>query len=462
MKIRTALVAAVYKKSLTMNNETKKKFTMGNIVNLMSIDCQILQDVTSNLYIVISAPFQICIAFYFLNDALGLSFVAGVAVIVALIPLNARVTVLAKRAQTEQLRVKDERLKTMNEILSGIKVLKLYAWETSFEERIQTLRGRELKLLRTAAILNIINVFSWLCSPVLVATTTFITYIFVSSEHSLDSKTAFVSLILFNILSLPMNKLPTIVSDLVSAHVSVGRLQEFLSGIDLNGNDVIRVSMSDKTTYVGQARSMRLQTEKSAVYISNATFHWDRALAPVLKNLDVNIPTGKLVAVVGQMGAGKSSLLSAILGEMEKVSGDIVVRGTLAYAPQQPWIQNMTVKQNILFDRRYHHNRYTRVVKACSLQSDLEQLMGGENAEIGENGANLSGGQKQRVSLARTIYCDADLYLFDDPLSALDTHVAKHIFKNVISNSGMLKSKTRLLVTHGVHWLPMVDIILVL
>ncbi|GFN81567.1 canalicular multispecific organic anion transporter 1 [Plakobranchus ocellatus] len=463
MKVKTAMISAVYKKSLTMNNETKRSFTVGSIVNLMAIDCQVLQDVTSNIFVILSAPFQIIVAFYFLNAKLGVSFVAGVAVIVALIPLNARISVLAKRAQAEQLRVKDERLKIMSEILSGIKVLKLHAWETSFEDRIKTLRGRELKLLRSAAILNIINVFSWLCSPVLVTTSTFVTYIFVSDQKYLDSNTAFVSLILFNILSIPMNRLPNIITDIVSAHVSIGRLSKFLAGEDLNPNEVIRERIADKTTFEGQVRSLRLKGhEKNAVSISNGTFLWDRNMSPVLKNLDVHIPAGKLVAVVGQMGAGKSSLLSAILGEMEKVSGEVVVKGDVAYVPQQAWIQNMTIKQNILFDRRYHHSRYTRVIKACALQRDLETVIGGENAEIGEKGTNLSGGQKQRISLARAAYHDSDVYLFDDPLSAVDSHVGKHIFKNVISNSGMLKNKTRVLVTHGIHWLPMVDKILVL
>ncbi|KAK3795110.1 hypothetical protein RRG08_028311 [Elysia crispata] len=463
MKVKTALISAVYKKSLTMNNETKRKFTVGSIVNLMALDCQVLQDVTSNIFIVLSAPFQIIVAFYFLNAKLGVSFVAGVAVIVALIPLNARISVLAKRAQAEQLRVKDERLKIMSEILSGIKVLKLHAWETSFEDRIKSLRGRELKLLRSAAILNIINVFSWLCSPVLVTTSTFVTYIFVSDEKYLDSNTAFVSLILFNILSIPMNRLPNIITDIVSAHVSIGRLSKFLAGEDLNPDEVVKEKKAEQMTFENQVRSLRLKGyEKNAISIKSGTFLWDRNMSPVLKNLDISILQGKLIAVVGQMGAGKSSLLSAILGEMEKVSGEVVVKGDVAYVPQQAWIQNMTIKQNILFDRRYHHSRYTRVIKACALQRDLETVIGGENAEIGEKGTNLSGGQKQRISLARAAYHDSDVYLFDDPLSAVDSHVGKHIFKNVISNSGMLKNKTRVLVTHGIHWLPMVDQILVL
>ncbi|KAH9499530.1 Multidrug resistance-associated protein 1 [Bulinus truncatus] len=462
MKVKTALIAAVYRKSLTMNNETKRKFTVGTIVNLMSLDCQMLQDVTSNLYLLVSAPFQICVAFYFLNDVLGISFIVGVVIIVTLIPLNARISLLAKRAQSEQLKIKDERLRSMSEILSGIKVLKFYAWETTFEDHILELRKKEVNLLQTAAILNVINVFSWLCSPVLVTTLTFISYIYLSSPHLLDSNTAFVSLILFNILSAPMNKLPNIISDLISAHISIKRLKEFLCSEDLNRDKFIRESVADRMISDSHFRQLRLRTEKYAITVTSCTFQWDRQLLPVLSNINLNIPEGKLVAVVGHIGSGKSSLLSAILGEMEKVSGDVVVKGSVGYLPQQAWIQKMTIQQNILFHRQYHHSRYSRVIKACALQADLELLSAGDKTEVEESGVNLSGGQKQRISLARTVYSEADVYLLDDPMSALDMQVGKHIFKNVISNFGILKTKTRLLVTHGIHWLPMVDYIIVL
>ncbi|XP_025101783.1 LOW QUALITY PROTEIN: multidrug resistance-associated protein 1-like [Pomacea canaliculata] len=177
MKIKAALTAAVYRKSLTMNNEARRGSLAGSIVNLMAVDCQRIQDVATNFWIVLSAPLQIGVAFYMLNETLGVSFVAGVAVIVALIPVNARISVLARRAQADQLIVKDERVKLMNEILSGIKVLKMYAWEHSFEEKIKELREKEVKLLRTGAVLNTINSFCWICSPVLVTMATFITYV---------------------------------------------------------------------------------------------------------------------------------------------------------------------------------------------------------------------------------------------------------------------------------------------
>ncbi|XP_059153099.1 multidrug resistance-associated protein 1-like [Physella acuta] len=462
MKVRTALIAAVYKKSLAMNTETKRKYTIGKIMNLMAIDCQILQDVTSNLYIVTSAPFQISIAFYFLYRTLGVSSLAGVVLIIALIPLNAKILILAKRIQWKQLDVKDERIRLMNEILTAIKVVKMYTWENSFVHKVRSLRSREMTLLKSAAILNVINVFTWLCSPVLMTTVTFISCIYASSHRSFDSNTAFVSLILFNILANPMNKLAAIISDLISVHVSISRIEEYLCSPDLNTNVISKENVNEKSCYEGQGRNLHLRSGKNAVTISNGTFYWDKTMPPVLKSIDLTIPEGKLVAVVGQMGAGKSSLLSAILGEMEKTAGEVTVRGSVAYVPQRAWIQNKTIKQNIIFEQHYNNSRYSRVLKACALKHDLEVLNGGENAEIGEHGTNLSGGQKQRISLARAVYSDASVYLFDDPLSAVDTLVGKHIFKNVISNSGLLKHKTRVLVTHGVHWLPMVDQIIVL
>ncbi|CAG5132940.1 unnamed protein product, partial [Candidula unifasciata] len=194
----------------------------------------------------------------------------------------------------------------------------------------------------------------------------------------------------------------------------------------------------------------------------DATYTWDRTMEPVLKNITVSFPKGKLVAIVGPVGAGKSSLLSALLGEMEKLQGQGSIQGSLGYVPQQAWIQNMTLRSNILFHQPMQESRYRKVIKACALESDIELLPGGEMTEIGEKGINLSGGQKQRISLARAVYQDADVYLLDDPLSAVDAHVGKHIFEKVIGPKGMIRKKTRILVTHGIHWLPLVDQIVVM
>lgn len=200
---------------------------------------------------------------------------------------------------------------------------------------------------------------------------------------------------------------------------------------------------------------------ESALSIDNASFSWGDEEV-VLKNINMQVKRGSLVAVVGTVGSGKSSLVSAYLGEMDKLSGKVNTLGKIAYVSQQAWIQNATLQDNILFGKPMDVKRYNQVIAACALKPDMEMLPGGDQTEIGEKGINLSGGQKQRVSLARAVYNDADIYFLDDPLSAVDSHVGKHIFEQVIGPSGILASKTRLLVTHGITYLPQVDNIYVL
>lgn len=196
--------------------------------------------------------------------------------------------------------------------------------------------------------------------------------------------------------------------------------------------------------------------------IENGHFSWGDEDEMTLKNINMEVPKNNLVAIVGTVGSGKSSVIQAFLGEMEKISGTVNTVGKMAYVPQQAWIQNATVRDNILFGKPYDRKRYNKVIDACALRTDIEILSAGDLTEIGEKGINLSGGQKQRISLARAVYHDADLYLLDDPLSAVDAHVGKHIFEEVIGPKGMLAKKTRVLVTHGITFLPQTDKIYVM
>lgn len=199
----------------------------------------------------------------------------------------------------------------------------------------------------------------------------------------------------------------------------------------------------------------------AAIIVENGTFSWGDD-ETTLRNIDMRVETGNLVAVVGTVGSGKSSLISALLGEMEKVSGRVNTIGSIAYVSQQAWIQNCTLQENILFGKPLDQKLYDKVIAACALKPDIDMLPGGDQTEIGEKGINLSGGQKQRVSLARAVYNNADIYFMDDPLSAVDAHVGKHIFEEVIGPNGILSGKTRILVTHGITFLPQVDNIFVL
>ncbi|XP_047488964.1 multidrug resistance-associated protein 1-like isoform X5 [Penaeus chinensis] len=448
LRIRTGVISAVYRKALRISSSARKESTVGEIVNLMSVDAQRFMDLTSYINMLWSAPLQIALALYFLWGLLGPSVLAGLAVMIVLIPVNGYIANKTKQFQISQMKNKDHRVKLMNEILNGIKVLKLYAWEPSFEEQVLGVRNLEIKVLKKSAYLNAGTSFIWTCTPFLVSLATFGTYVQISPENILDAKTAFVSISLFNLLRFPISMLPMIITSLVQANVSLTRLNKFLNADELDPDAVTK----DKTI-------------KKPITIENGTFAWghdEEDGKPVLHNLDIEVEEGSLVAVVGSVGAGKSSLCSAILGEMEKQSGRVNVNGNIAYVAQQAWIQNATLEDNILFNNKKDEDKYSSCVRACALQSDLDMLPGGDQTEIGEKGINLSGGQKQRVSLARAVYSDADIYLLDDPLSAVDSHVGKHIFENVIGPEGILKGKTRILVTHGLTYLPKVEKIVVL
>ncbi|XP_024120755.1 canalicular multispecific organic anion transporter 2 isoform X3 [Oryzias melastigma] len=446
MNIRTALIGAIYRKALVITNAAKRSSTVGEIVNLMSVDAQRFMDLTAFLNMLWSAPLQIMLALYFLWQNLGPSVLAGVAVMVMLIPLNAFIAMKTRAYQVEQMQHKDARIKLMNEILNGIKVLKLYAWEDSFKQKVLDIRQKELNVLRKTAYLGALSTMAWTSAPFLVALTSFAVYVSVDENNVLDAKKAFVSLSLFNILRFPLNMLPQVISSMAQASVSLKRIQNFLSHDELDPDSVDRKNTS----------------ADFSVAVVNGTFSWWKDQSPVLHSISVMVPRGSLLAVVGPVGCGKSSLISALLGEMEKVEGEVSVRGSVAYVPQQAWIQNATLRDNILFGKAFNEQKYRSVLDACALTPDLEVLPGGDLTEIGEKGINLSGGQRQRVSLARALYSDAEVYLLDDPLSAVDAHVSKHIFDHLIGPEGLLKEKTRVLVTHGISFLPQVDNILVL
>ncbi|NXM50901.1 MRP1 protein, partial [Gymnorhina tibicen] len=447
MRLKTAIVGVIYRKALVITNSARKTSTVGEIVNLMSVDAQRFMDLATYINMIWSAPLQVILALYLLWQNLGPSVLAGVAVMILLVPINAVMAMKTKTYQVAQMKSKDNRIKLMNEILNGIKVLKLYAWELAFREKVLEIRQKELQVLKKSAYLAAMATFTWVCAPFLVALSTFAVYVTIDKNNILDAQKAFVSLALFNILRFPLNMLPMVISSIVEASVSLKRLRVFLSHEELDPDSIVRGPIKEA---------------EGCIVVKNATFSWAKTDPPLLNSINFTVPEGSLVAVVGQVGCGKSSLLSALLGEMDKKEGYVVVKGSVAYVPQQAWVQNATLEDNIIFGREMSESRYKRVIEACALLPDVEILPSGDKTEIGEKGVNLSGGQKQRVSLARAVYCNADVYLLDDPLSAVDAHVGKHIFEKVIGPKGILKNKTRVLVTHAVNYLPQMDTILVM
>ncbi|PVD27629.1 hypothetical protein C0Q70_12795 [Pomacea canaliculata] len=441
MQLKTILIAAIYKKSLTMNSAARRLAASGEITNLMSVDCQRIQD--SMFYFVAwTTPLQAIIVVGVLYFYIGPSVFAGVIVLLLLVPLNSYISSCQKKLNISNLKFKDKRLRLTNDMLSGMRVVKMYAWEPSFKKLITDLRSEETNVLLRISYLNMFMSVCCYFAPFLVTLATLATFVVVSPDNHLDARRVFVTLALLNLLRDPLDLL----AKLISLTAQVYYLKILLTVVypPFNLNNVHCFSTVD------------------AISIRNGTFTWDKHYEPVLKNIDISVGVGRLVAVVGHVGSGKSSLISSLLGEIEKVSGKVTIKSSVAYVPQQAWIQNKTLRDNILFGKLFNEQRYQQVLRACALERDLAILPAGDMTEIGERGINLSGGQKQRVSLARAVYSDSDIYLLDDPLSAVDSHVGKHIFTEVIGPNGLLRHKTRVLVTHGIHWLPMVDEIIVL
>uniref|UniRef100_A0AAR2JQW4 ABC-type glutathione-S-conjugate transporter n=1 Tax=Pygocentrus nattereri TaxID=42514 RepID=A0AAR2JQW4_PYGNA len=435
MRVKTAVMGLVYRKSLVISSAARRTCTVGEIVNLVSADTQKLMDFVVYFNAVWLAPIEIGLCLFFLWQHLGPSALAGIATVIFIFPLNGLIAKMRSKLQV-QMKYMDGRIKLMNEILSGIKILKFYAWEKAFKERVLGYRENELKALKKSQILYSVSIASFNSSTFLIAFAMFGVYVLIDEKNILDAQKVFVSMALINILKTPLSQLPFAMSTTMQASLTTLRhIVTFFSGFSL-------------------------PTDGDSVVIENGTFSWSRDGPPCLRS--VKVPHGSLVAVVGHVGSGKSSLLSAMLGEMEKKSGNITVKGSVAYVPQQAWIQNATMRENVVFGQEKKESWYQSVLEACALLPDLEILPARDATEIGEKGLNLSGGQKQRVSLARAVYRKADTYLLDDPLSAVDAHVGQHIFDRVIGPKGILKNKTRVLVTHGLSFLPQADLILVM
>ncbi|KAK3822385.1 MAG: P-loop containing nucleoside triphosphate hydrolase protein [Linnemannia gamsii] len=447
--------------------------SVGEIQNLMSVDVVAVQFGIIYLPLMISTPFEIIVGLYLLYAQLGLSSLAGLGVVLLMTPVQGWLAGMLSVAKGNKMEVMDERIRVLTEMLSSMQVIKLYHWGLFFYRRIETLRAREIKALkRVGAVMAWMSIMAT-SIPTLMGLLSFTVYTLAGGDNHgkgyLSPQVVFVSLSLFGRLAVPIGRASRVISMVISLRVAAGRIQRFLLLEEMDWA-VVTHPESD-----GQD-----QDEPGAISIRDGVFSWmpgpdasnnSRPSSPdnkqdytstTLQDINLTIPRASLTAVVGRVGQGKSSLLSALIGEMYKHQGSVQVLGSVAFVSQQAWIQNGTIMKNILFGKPLDQERYEVVVRACCLQHDLDMLPAGDQTEIGERGINLSGGQKQRVALARAAYQDADIYLLDDPLSAVDAQVDQQLWQNLIGLDGLLKGKTRLLVTHGVHHLGKVDQIVII
>jgi ABC-type multidrug transport system fused ATPase/permease subunit len=351
---------------------------------------------------------------------------------------------MQEKFQQKLMDCKDVRMKATSEILRNMRILKLQGWEMKFLSKIIDLRKTETKWLKKYLYTSTMVTFVFWGAPTFVAVVTFGACMLMGIP--LESGKVLSALATFRVLQEPIYNLPDTISMVIQTKVSLDRIASFLCLEELPTDAVQRLPSGSSDI---------------AIEVTNGNFSWEASPEVLtLKDLNFQARKGMRIAVCGTVGSGKSSLLSCILGEIPKVSGEVKTCGTTAYVSQSAWIQSGKIQDNILFGKEMDSEKYERVLQSCSLNKDMEILPFGDQTVIGERGINLSGGQKQRIQIARALYQEADIYLFDDPFSAVDAHTGSHLFKECLL--GALASKTVVYVTHQIEFLPAADLILVM
>ncbi|PYI28928.1 putative ABC multidrug transporter [Aspergillus indologenus CBS 114.80] len=505
-QIRAVLVSAIYTKAMKLSGRAKagsevlpasgkqgpKRQSMrggpgngegngwgsGRIITLMGVDVDRIDRACGLIHMLWTTPVVLGVALIFMVINIGYSALPGYGLAVfgaVLLAYCVKSLITLRRAVNK---ITDKRVSLTQEILSSVKFVKFFGWESSFLERLENLRKREISSIRRLLVIRHAITVSMLSLPALSSMLSFITYAL--TDHALSPDRIFSSLALFNALRMPLAILNLAMTQATDAWTALHRLQEFLSAEEreesitwdyamTNAVEVEHASFTwervrDSAESPANPRPGQAAIASGKTEPASSNTHSEResdAKTPFqLLGMDFEIGRGELVAVIGSVGSGKTSLLAALAGDMRQTAGSVRIGATRGYCPQYAWVQNTTVRDNILFGREYDDHRYNEVIDACALRSDLAMFPDGDQTEIGERGITISGGQKQRLNIARAIYSDSELVLMDDPLSAVDAHVGRHIMDNAIC--GLLKDRSRVLATHQLHVLGRCDRIIVM
>ncbi|KAJ6552936.1 P-loop containing nucleoside triphosphate hydrolase protein [Mycena capillaripes] len=452
------------------NNQEENEFSSkAQIMTLMTTDVDRVGQFSQQLFVIIDAPIELVVGTVFLYSMLGISCFFGLGVAVLCLPLNHVAGKVVAGAQENLMKARDERVALMNEVLGGIRMLKFMAWERSFEARIMKIRTRELKYQRLNFTIEALLGGLWNMTPIIVTLVSFYHFAVIRRE-TLTPAIAFTSIMVFNELKFALAALPEVFINLLQSVVSLRRIEKYLHTAEVTpvlpiGKQSLDIAFQSCTVTWPQDRS------PSSLASSAASTPRHRF---ILMDLTLKFPPGELSLICGKLGSGKTLLLLALLGEADVLSGqmicprspadsvacfaagshprkeDWVIQGICAYVPQAAWLQNASIKDNILFNLPYDEERYKLTLEVCALVSDLEILEDGDESEIGERGVNLSGGQKARVSLARAVYSRASILLLDDVLSAVDAHTAHHLYHSCLRGE-LMQGRTVILVSHHVQ-----------
>ncbi|XP_033343952.1 multidrug resistance-associated protein 4-like isoform X1 [Bombus vosnesenskii] len=444
MRVRIACSSLMYRKILRLSRSSTNVTTPGQIINIMSNDVARFEQLFIALHYIWILPIQGALITFMIWESVGIASLAGVFLItMQTVPVQGYLGKWVSKLRLKIAVRTDERVRLMSEIIGGIQVIKMYTWEQPFEKLVSFVRSQEIDVLTVASYLRGFTLATFVFTERTTLYFTIMAYVLLGNTISADK--VFSMAQYFNILQLTMAILyPMAVSAAAEAHVSIKRLENFL--LLKENNNIIQ---SQQTNGDG------------SIMMKNITASWtENTIANTLHDINVQIEPGKLYAIVGSVGAGKSSFLQLILKELQQSHGEIKVNGIVSYASQEAWLFSGTVRNNILFGQSYDKEKYNDVVRACTLIKDFQQFNYGDRTLVGDRGAALSGGQRARINLARAVYRNADIYLLDDPLSAVDTHVGKQLFNECIKN--YLRNKTRILVTHQVQYLKDCDYIILL
>ncbi|KAL9237370.1 hypothetical protein vseg_011927 [Gypsophila vaccaria] len=437
IKIKSLLSTLIYKKQLRLSSDARKTHSGGEIMSYVTVDAHRIGEFPFWFHQIWTTTLQICIAIAILIHLVGVATIASVVVLIFTVLGNIPMAKLQHKFQTNLMAAQDERLKACSEALVNMKILKLYAWETRFKNMIEGLRKKEYKWLLRVHLGSVYQSFLFWTSPIPISGATFATCYLL--EIPLNACNVFTFVATLRLLQDPIIAISDIVGVVIQATVAFSRIARFLEASELQVRDVRKKNNNSSVNH--------------AILMNSANLSWEmNQPKPTLRNISLEVQPGAKIAICGEVSSGKSTLLAAILGEVPYKEGTVEVYGGIAYASQTACIQSGTLRDNILFGTDMDELRYQETLQKCSLVKDLELLPYGDMTEIGERGVNLSGGQKQRIQLARALYRDADIYLLDDPFSAVDAHTATNLFSEYVMEA--LSGKTVLLVTHQVDFLP--------
>nr|CAD7452465.1 unnamed protein product [Timema tahoe] len=489
--------------SLRLSRAALGETATGKVVNLLSNDVARFDLVFLMFHSLWLGPLVTVVIAYIIWQEAGVPGLVGVVVVLLVLPTQAYLARLTAKYRLQTAYKTDERVRLMDEIISGVRVIKMYAWERPFTSMIRWARKYEINIIRRTSYLRGISMSLYLCISRITIFSVMVSLVLLGEP--LTSDKVFMYAAYLNVISfLVTNLFVRAITEAAETLVSVRRLkvQTYILFTPINESRREYTSTVHKWFHVMCSQDFLLQeelddtrrlthsnTERAfnlyPVILKSVTARWKaNSTGSTLQDINLRVKQGKLIAIIGPVGSGKSSLLQVLLGELTVSEGTCAVEGSLSYACQEPWVFGSTIRQNIVFGSTFNKRRYDEVVRVCALRRDLEGFPQGDLTQVGERGSSLSGGQKARINLAslcdhllmlliagtvtdrlflpchRAVYNEADVYLLDDPLSAVDTHVGRHLFDECINS--YLKKKTRVLVTHQLQYLKDADYIILI